>query len=170
MVSRPFSQAAGRILTDDLNISLKYNVALNPNPEIRRATINCHNSLVLQENHARDMVLQNELAELADARERSARYTELADWTENEIVKSQRFGLPYTPLYSNTQNYPPFSLPHATVCSQACSPAPATTSSLAADAPTGLRGRVPGTSQASYTGSVHLESPGRGHEVRQAHY
>ena len=93
--SRPVLQAAGRILTDPLNITLSYNVAMNPNPEIKRATINCHNSLVLQENHARDMVLQDELAELADARERSARFTELADWTENEIVKSQRFGLPY---------------------------------------------------------------------------
>lgn len=49
------------------------------------------------------MVLQNELAELADARERSARYTELADWTENEIVKSQRFGLPYAAPLKHAQ-------------------------------------------------------------------
>ncbi len=64
---------------------------MNPNPAIYRASVNCHNSFILQANHARDLVLQDELAELAATREKIGAYKELAIFTENAVIKQMKY-------------------------------------------------------------------------------
>jgi hypothetical protein len=70
---------------------------MNPEPSVHRASINCHNSFILQQNHKRDLVLQDELAELAATREKIVAYKEIALFTENAVIKSLKFGLPPEP-------------------------------------------------------------------------
>lgn len=69
---------------------MSYTVAMNPEPSVYRASVNCHNSFILQDNHARDLVLQDELAELAATREKIVAYKEIALFTENAVIKSMK--------------------------------------------------------------------------------
>lgn len=52
-------------MTDELTLSLNYTIGTGDAPSVELVTSNCLNSLVLQENHARDTLFQDELEELA---------------------------------------------------------------------------------------------------------
>jgi hypothetical protein len=68
---------AGRPLDEPLNLSVNYTVAIEQDPVVESASVNCHNSMVLLENYERDQVLQEAFQRLADARATVARATEL---------------------------------------------------------------------------------------------
>ena len=53
-------------MSDELKVTVNYTVGLGLDPLPSRISSNCHNSFVLQTNHKRDQVLQDELAELEE--------------------------------------------------------------------------------------------------------
>ena len=88
--------AAGRVLSDKLNITVNFTVSLGQEPSISRCQTNCMNSFIMQENHALDTVLQDELAELESARELITVYKELQIFTD-DIIRRQPFRIPPRP-------------------------------------------------------------------------
>ena len=82
--------AAGRVLSDPLNITVNYTVATSADSDPAAAHINCQSSFVLQDAYARDRVLQDKLQELEDARASYRMYTELLAFWEH-VVKMRKF-------------------------------------------------------------------------------
>ena len=79
------AQAMGRIMSDPLNITVNYTVALGPTPDVTSSAINCQSSFILLQNYERDRVLQDELQELYDQRRSYSMYTDLIDLWEHAL-------------------------------------------------------------------------------------
>lgn len=83
-------------MSDPFNVSVKYTVGLAANPDVTSAAINCQSSFMLQENYARDKILQDELQELEEKRALYQVYTDLiAFWSH--VLKMRKFKLPPEP-------------------------------------------------------------------------
>ena len=61
--------ARGRPLDDPLRLQINYTVSLENDPDVASASTNCQNSMVMHTNYLSDLVLQDELSELAQVRE-----------------------------------------------------------------------------------------------------
>ena len=83
--------AAGRIMSDPFNVSVKYTVGLAANPDVTSAAINCQSSFMLQENYARDKILQDELQELEEKRALYQVYTDLIAFWSHVLKMSTPF-------------------------------------------------------------------------------
>ena len=81
--------AAGRILTDDFEISVNFTVATGSDPVVKIASTNCHLSKVLLENHALDTTGQAEIDELAKVRTNITMYRELITLWKH-VMNSER--------------------------------------------------------------------------------
>jgi hypothetical protein len=84
--------AMGRLLSDPLNISVWYTVALGSSPDVTSSAINCQSSFILQDGYAKDRVLQDELQELAEKRSLYSVYTDLIAFWEH-VLNMRKFKL-----------------------------------------------------------------------------
>ena len=92
--------AAGRPLIEKLRISVNYTVGLRDNPSVESITANCQSSILMNENHRRDQVLQDKFTELASVREKirkNREFSELLDWANDHTLFFQPPSLPPPP-------------------------------------------------------------------------
>lgn len=80
--------AAGRLLNDEFEIRINYTIATGPEPDVKLASTNCHNSHVLMRNYELDTTGQDERDELEDVRDDIEMYTNLIEFTKN-LLNSQ---------------------------------------------------------------------------------
>ena len=92
--------AAGRPLVEKLRVEVNYTVGLKENPSVEAITSNCQNSILMNENHRRDMVLQDKFTELARIREemrKNRAFANLLDWANDHTLFFQPPSLPPPP-------------------------------------------------------------------------
>lgn len=78
--------AAGRIMTDEFSITLNYTIGTHPTaPNVELVTSNCMNSLVLEENHELDTVLQAQFSELETLRDEILELQRLQEFWVRQI-------------------------------------------------------------------------------------
>ena len=85
--------AAGRVMSDALQLYVRHTVGIAPKPYVEGAAVNCQNSLVMQQNYALDRILQDEIEELQRVREDMVQLQQLIDFWQH-LLRLRRFGEP----------------------------------------------------------------------------